>query len=143
MKSTAACLISSLLMPALAGSDVAEAGPLYSAPRPGWTDVVTSYTCTIAESDDFVVFQGVVIDGEVRLDATGRNADPHQATIFRVNRKIKGDVPDRAKIWHPTGADSGVQFDYGKQYTVKAQKIEGEFETDICLMHDAESLTQE
>lgn len=81
-----------------------------------------------------MIFNGVVVDAEVTVDASGRTANARQATIFRIVRTIKGEVESPAKVWHMTNIKKcGVQFDYGKLYVVHARIVDKVIETDACL----------
>lgn len=82
-----------------------------------------------------IVFRGVVIDAELRASIDGRSVQPRQATIFNVEKTIKGAAATPMKVWHVTDQKKcGVRFNYGEAYTVKARLKNGAAETDLCLM---------
>lgn len=90
-----------------------------------------------APGEETVVFKGLVVDAEMRADASGLAVEPRQATIFRLIRAEKGEVSGPVKVWHATSPDRcGVAFDYGREYTVRARKEDEALETDFCLMKD-------
>lgn len=94
-----------------------------------------------------LLLKGLVIDAEVTLGPDGRSANDRQATFFNVLSSREGaaraKVSGRTKVYHNSGAARcGVQFDYGKSYSVPVRKNEaGNFETDFCLMTSADAVT--
>lgn len=92
-------------------------------------------TCAAEARDEEIAFRGVAVDAELRADASGRNIESRQATIFRVIRVVAGSVESPVKIWHSTDTRKcGVRFDYGQVYLVRARNGKNELETDLCLM---------
>ena len=83
---------------------------------------------------DVIVFKGIVEDAQVFLNADGTDVLRRQATIFRVTDPGKDKVPSPAKVWHVTNPDDcGLTFNYAKEYTVVARRVNGELETNSCL----------
>lgn len=119
-----ASVLSALLVLAQAATDPAVRPPNFRSPC----------TCQIDLLEPELIFNGVVVDAEVTVDASGRTANARQATIFRIVRTIKGEVESPAKVWHMTNIKKcGVQFDYGKLYVVYARVVDRVIETDACL----------
>ncbi|MEE2691073.1 MAG: hypothetical protein VX640_05990 [Pseudomonadota bacterium] len=117
----------------LAAQSVA-ADPALTAPP----ERISSCKCKAVEGAEAISIRGFAIDGEVRLDATGRNPLPRQATVFRVLTAEGVDARTPFKVWHLTAPDQcGVTFDYGKLYVVMLRKKGDDYETDRCLAHPA------
>ena len=84
---------------------------------------------------EIVAFRGVVSGAEMRVDETGQNPLPRQTTLFRLIKFIEGEAETPVRVVHLTNSDDcGVTFDYGRQYTIRAKRVEGVLETDQCLM---------
>jgi hypothetical protein len=100
-------------------------------------NIPSNCTCDGSRKAD-VLFQGIPFDAQLILSDDGRSAEPRQATLFHVAKKLKGDAPADAKVWHVTDPDKcGVKFVYGRRYEVRARTIDGALETDSCLMPEA------
>ena len=87
-----------------------------------------------------VTFTGYVVDAEVRLGSDRRSIEDRMATIFDVKFSNDDGVEGRTRLWHTTSeAACGVNFDYGKKYSIAARWSEdGDLETDRCLMRAAD-----
>lgn len=121
-----ALLVSMLV---LLQSGVADAPQFRPTPRENICD------CSRTAPPPDIIFSGVAIDAELRANASGRGAEPRQATIFRVINTMEGSVENPAKVWHITDTvRCGLRFDYGRVYLVLARKAESGIETDACLM---------
>jgi hypothetical protein len=119
--------VAAILMQSAAGGDF----------RPGReADPYARCTCPAIDKDNLVSFTGIASDAQMTLGDDGRSAEARQATIFRVQKGMGADVPELVKVWHVTNpAKCGVKFDYGKRYTIVAEKnSNGELETSYCVM---------
>lgn len=106
-----------------------EAPEICVCPRTPVADVPTIY--------------GFAIDAVVLLDASGLKPLPRQATIFRIVSAEGVEAATPFKVWHLSGANRcGVDFDYGKGYTVALRQKGADYETDICLMRQVEETIQ-
>lgn len=104
-------------------------------PGPPPAPVVDICVCTPARAQADILFRGVVVDAELRASGDGRSVQPRQATIFRVEKTLKGEAATPMKVWHLTDARKcGVTFSYGGSYLVRARLKNGAAETDLCLM---------
>lgn len=122
-----------LLAAAQAGSpgDLAAPPPLPMRDAPA-----IRCACPAQEPVERIVFTGIVVDAELRVDASGRAVEPRQATVFRLIRADDPSLETPVKVWHPIESERcGLSFDYGRQYTLAARRTEtGALETDQCLL---------
>ncbi|MBB5517480.1 hypothetical protein [Amphiplicatus metriothermophilus] len=124
------------LAAAQAGSlgDLAAPPPLPNRPEPA-----IRCACPQDAPEEKIVFTGIVVDAELRVDASGRAVQPRQATVFRLIRADDPALKTPVKVWHPIESERcGLSFDYGRQYTLAARRTEkGALETDQCLLRAA------
>ena len=121
-------VLAMLLQPALE----TEAAPAKEQKKPSIR--FTECRCPDQDETAFIILKGVVVDAEVTLSPDGLSAADRQATIINVSGSNDG-AKGRTKIWHSTKeVQCGVNFDYGKKYSIAARKTEKGFETDACLM---------
>lgn len=118
----------------------AAASPQGAAPPAPWADPAKACFCEEKEAPETVVFRGVVSGAQTRLAPNGRSVLPRQAVIFTLLGKPEGDGPDPITVWYSAEKRACMKFDYGKQYKVKARKAGDEFETDACLMREANGI---
>lgn len=130
----------------IAASAAQENGEALAAPpdvreAPG---IRAKCTCAASKKDDFLLLQGLVVDAELTVSESGRSANDRQATVFDVSGENEKGVSGRTRVHHSANTDKcGVVFDYGKKYTIAVREdVEGEFETDACLMRDVETPDQ-
>ncbi|WDI30217.1 hypothetical protein PUV54_09615 [Hyphococcus flavus] len=98
-----------------------------------------SCVCPATTERPDVIFSGFVIDAEVTLGSDRRSVEDRMATIFDVKWSNNGEIEGRTRLWHTTlDATCGVTFDYGKKYSVAARWLDGDLETDRCLMEAAD-----
>jgi len=110
--------------------------PSLSEPPPIRRLQAPQCVCAGAPPSDYVVLEGLVVDAEVTLAASGRAANARQATIFDVAQAVEDVAAGRTRVFHTTNAeDCGISFDYGRRYSVAVRRTEAdELETDACLM---------
>lgn len=126
-----------MLIAALSAALFAQASPADLAEPPRLrTPPAPLCACADEPQTGFITLEGLVVDAEVTLAPGGRAVNARQATIFDVARASEQGVRGRTRLWHTTIIDQcGVNFEYGRRYTVAARKTEtGDLETDECLM---------
>ena len=126
-----------MLIAVLSAALFAQASPAELTEPPRLRQPLTPQcACADEPQTDYVTLEGLVVDAEVTLAASGRAVNARQATIFEVARASEQDVRGRTRLWHTTIIEQcGVTFEYGRRYTVAARRTEaGDLETDECLM---------
>lgn len=121
----------------LAAAQTGSSGDLAAPPPlPARNALAVRCACPAEVPQERIVFTGIVMDAELRVDATGRAVEPRQATVFRLIRADDPSLESPVKVWHPVESERcGLSFDYGRQYTLVVRRTEkGALETDQCLL---------
>lgn len=96
-------------------------------------------TCPDSYEAGAIMLKGIVVDAEMTAAADGRSANDWMATIFDVVYASDGSAKGRTRVWHSNAPGKcGLTFDYGRKYALAVREGANGYETDKCLMRQAQ-----